>query len=237
MSPRALALVGLGLLLAAVPATTALHAPNGAFTRDSGTYSFYVPFATAVWWHHRYISPLGATTLDTGLEEETHTIEIDSRVTGSTAPVFVEAETFPVNGDDTPKVCDLPAVPAVQAPTVVVHGGTCQKYNGYSVQIHYFPWTTDPGDPDHVVSPTASNPAATAVWEVDAIPTSYKKAQLNPGRWQVWIDPAVAIGEYTVVYRAYSAQPFYFDYLGTRGCVFYSSLGDQDLLGCPDGYI
>lgn len=232
MQLHKLVLVSIALVALAMPAAPALHsAGNGVFTTDSGARSFYVPLSTAIWWDHTNIRGV-----PTGLQEQTHALEI--RNPGG--PVTVTAETFPRNTPDTPKVCLPTSTPGVVVPAVVLHPTQCVKDNGYSVQIHFFPWTNEAADPDHVISPTPATPLATTVWRVDAVPTSFKTAVLDPGHWQVWIDPAVSIGEHDVVYRATSATPFYFDYLGTRGCVFYFNVGgqtDTSLLGCPSGYI
>lgn len=226
-----LSLAALGMLVA--PAALGLHsAGDGAFLTDTGPRSFYVPLSTAIWWDHSVVRGV-----PTGLSEQTHVIEIDA-----TGPVVVTAETFPRNTPDTPKVCLPVAAPQTEVPTVVLHRTQCVKENGYSVQIHFFPWTIEPTDPDHVVSPTPVTPTATSVWRVDAVPTSFKTAQLGAGHWQVWIDPAVSAGEYDVVYRVTSldGRPFYFDYLGTRGCIFYFNVAGQsdvNLLGCNIGYV
>lgn len=236
MNLRSAALTVCVLLFAASPVLGYHSAGNGVVTRDSGVRSFYVPLASAVWWDHNTMNPGGAFPLTTGLEEQTHMIEVDTTKTGSNAPVFVEAETFPIDTPDTPKQCGV-ETPATALPVLVVHNVKCVKNNGYTIQIHYFPWTDDPGDPDHVFSPTTGSPAAAIVWEVDLQTTSYKYATLPPGHWQVWFDPGVSIGQYNVHYRATSAQLFYFDYLGIRGCPFYSSAQDEQALGCPHGYV
>lgn len=239
--PR-LALVTLSLAALLAPAAGSLHsADDGVITTDTGFRSFYVPLSTAIWWDHSQVRGI-----PTGLQEQTHLIELD--ISPGTK-VLVTAETFPRNTPDTPKVCVPASTPTVYAPiagTAIVHGGdgkqTCAKANGYSVQIHYFPWTNDINDPDHVVSPTPGTPLATTVWRVDAVPLSFKSAILEAGHWQVWFDPAVSAGEYDVVWRArtLSGGAFYFDYLGTRGCLFYfnvAGIKDTDLFGCNMGYI
>jgi hypothetical protein len=237
MHPRTLVLLGVAALLALPASVIGLHsAGDGTFTTDTGTRSFSVQLATPIWWDHTTVRGV-----PTGLTEQTHTLEIRN-----TAPVTVVAETFPTGTPDTPKVCVPPAAatPVVYPPgvgTAILHPTRCTKENGYTVQIHYFPWTVEPTDPDHVLSPTVATPLATTVWRVDAVPTSYKTAELEPGHWQVWIDPAISPGPYTVTYRATSSQPFYFDYLGHRGCVFYANIAtgvnDQAIIGCPNGYV
>lgn len=235
MQLRIPVLLGLAALLVLPVAVTGLHSVDGGFTTDTGNRSFTVQIATPIWWDHTQVRGV-----PTGLTEQNHMFEIDR----NEADVLVTAETFPRNSPDTPKVCAPATTPAVFPPvagTAILHPINCVKENGHTVQIHYFPWTNEPTDPDHVLSPTPGTPTATTVWRVDAVPTSYKTAVLPAnGHWQVWIDPAISPGEYTVVYRATSAKPFYFDYLGTRGCVFYFNVGgqtDTSLLGCPQGYV
>lgn len=237
MKLRSVALAAFASLLLA-PAVLGLHsAGDGSNLTDTGPRTLYVQLATAVWWDHSQVRGT-----QTGLSEQTAMFEINNLG----GDVIVTAETFPINTPDTPKQClpvTTPMVFPAPAGTAILHPTSCVKENGYTVQVHYFPWETGINDPDHVISITPSTPLATTAWRVDAVPTSYKTAVVTPGHWTVWIDPAVSPGEYDIVYRAQSANgaPFYFDYLGTRGCPFHAvittGVGDGDLLGCQSGFV
>lgn len=241
---RSVLIVSVALLALAAPALGLHSANNGVNTTDTGVRSFNVPLlANAVWWSHSSVAGV-----PTGLNSQTHSFELNIP---QGRQVIVTAETFPTNTPDTPKVCIADPADPVNDPvfvsplpgTAIVHGVSCVKENGYSVQIHYFPWETGANDPDHVVSITPATPLATTQWRVDAVPLSYKAAIIPAGHWTIWIDPAVAIHEYRIEYRAYSTTgPFYFDYLGTRGCPFHTSelaagLTDSTLLGCPNNFV
>lgn len=238
MKLRRAALVGIAILMLATP-VLGLHSPDdGVTTTDTGVRSFNVPLlANAVWWDHSQIRGV-----PTGLPSQTHSFEL--RVNpGKTA--IVTAETFPTNTPDTPKVCLPASNPEVFPPvagTAIVYPVSCVKENGYSVQVHYFPWELGANDPDHVISITPSTPLATTQWRVDAVPLSYKSVVIPEGHWTVWIDPAVAVHEYRIQYRVQAGSPFYFDYLGTRGCPFHTSelaagLTDSTILGCQEGFV
>lgn len=226
-----LALLALSLV---APSVVGLHrvgdADSGVFTHVSKT--FYTPIATAVWWDFSVIRGV-----PTGIQEYDGVFELNN----NNAATVVTAETFPIATPDTPKVCLPVSTPEVVVPAAVVHQMNCVKQNGYTVQIHYFPWSSDPNDPDHVESITAATPTAELAWRVDAVPLSYKTAIIPPGHWQVWVHPAVAppVG-YNIKFAVDSTSSFYYDFLGHRGCPFYADIGfgisDQSLLGCPNDY-
>lgn len=237
MNLRSLALVGLAFLLLA-PSVLSLHSKDdGVTTTDTGPRNLYVPLASAIWWTHNSIRGV-----PTGLEERTDSFEVNN---AGLADVIVTAEAFPINTPDTPKTCLPTSTPTVFPPvagTAILHPLSCIKENGYSVHIHYFPWELGANDPDHVISIGLGTPLATTAWRVDAVPLSYKVAVLPPGHWTVWIDPVVSPSEYNIRWQATSSTPFYFDYLGTRGCPFHvQSLGpgidDGSVLGCPNGFV
>ncbi|MCA1812682.1 MAG: hypothetical protein LC624_01875 [Halobacteriales archaeon] len=234
MRIRLLLLIGLAAACLAPTSSLGLHsAGNGVVTTDSGARSFTTEITTPIWWDYAIVGGV-----PTGLRERTAMLEVNA-----VAPFLVTAETFPsLAGTDTPKICPPAGTPEVDRPPAVVHAMSCVKDNGYSVQIHYFPWSADPNDPDHVISPTAATPLAVASWHVDAVPLSYKTALIPAGHWQIWIDPAVAPPlPYSIRYQVTSGTGFYFDYLGFRGCPFYAvvapGVSDIELLGCPSGYV
>jgi hypothetical protein len=207
---------------------------DGVFTTDQKG-SFFTPIATPVWWDYSVVDGV-----PTGVQERDGAFDINVPQGHS---VLAIAETLPVSTPDTPKVCLPVNTPETVVPAAVVHEINCVKDNGYTVSIHYFPWSNDPTDPDHVQSITLGTPLAPLAWRVDAVTLSYKTALLPAGHWQVWIDPTTGppLG-FNVAWEFQSVDgtPFYFDNIGWRGCPFYAEVApgvsDQALLGCIDGY-
>lgn len=250
MHVRKLAFLGVIVVCLALPQVLALHSAGDGVWTTSVSKRFTTPLATAVWWDYSVLRGI-----PTGIQERNAQFEL---IVAANSQVTVTAETFPsvtvgpgnVPGVDTP-LCLPVTVPETTLGSpgpVVIHETSCVKDNGYSVQVHYFPWSTDPADPDHVISITTTTPTAPLQWFVDAVPLSYKTAKIPQSavpvatHWTVWVDPAVAPPlPYDVRYTVTSAVPFYYDFMGYRGCPFFATVapgvGDQELLGCPTGFI